>query len=93
MSQPFAMLCGKRAAQFEDKEISERAFKVFNRWALLSSDKHVSLDEVAWVGALMVKAFKQAGTDITKTETRDANGARVVGLVASDGLKVADGAA
>lgn len=92
MSTPFAMLCGKRATQFEDKEITERAFKAFNRWALLSSDKHVSLDEVAWVGALLVKAFKQADLDIMKTETRDANGARVVGVVASDGLKVADGA-
>lgn len=93
MSAPFAMLCGKRASQFDDKEIAERAFKAFNRWALLSSDKHVSLDEVAWVGAMLVKAMKAAGTDILKTETRDANGARVVGLVASDGVLVKDGAA
>lgn len=92
MSQPFAQLVGTRAAQFEDAELTERAFKTFNRWSLLSSAKLVSLDEVAWVGALLVKAMKQAGVDIQKHETFDANGARVVGVVASDGVKVADGA-
>jgi hypothetical protein len=93
VSQPFAQLVGTRAEQFEDSELTERAFKAFNRWSLLSSAKLVSLDEVAWVGALLVKAMKSAGVDIQKHETRDENGARVVGVVASDGVKVADGAA
>jgi hypothetical protein len=93
MSLPFAMLVGQRAEQFGDAEISEKAFAVFNRWSLLSTDKLVSLDEVAWVGALMVRAFKASGVDINKNETRDANGARVVGVVASDGVLVQDGAA
>jgi hypothetical protein len=93
MSQPFAMLVAKRAEQFSDAELGERAFGAFNRWSMLSSDKQVSLDEVAWVGALMVKAFKAAGLDINKHETRDENGARVVGVVASDGVRVKDGAA
>lgn len=93
MSQPFAQLVGARARQYEDAELTEKAFAAFNRWALLSTGKLVSLDEVAWVGALLVKAMKQAGVDIlAKTETKDANGARVVGVVASDGVKVADGA-
>lgn len=93
MSLPFAQLVGQRAEQFSDAELGERAFGAFNRWSLLSTDKHVSLDEVAWVGALMVKAFKASGVDINKHETRDANGARVVGVVASDGVRVQDGAA
>lgn len=92
MSQPFAALVAQRAQQFEDAELGERAFAAFNRWSLLSTSKLVSLDEVAWVGALMVKAFKKAGLDIQKHETRDENGARVIGIVASDGVKVADGA-
>jgi hypothetical protein len=91
VSQPFAQLVGTRAAQFEDSELTEHAFKAFNRWSLLSSSKLVSLDEVAWVGALLVKAMKSAGVDIMKHETRDENGARVVGVVASDGVKLVDG--
>lgn len=93
MSQPFAQLVGRRAQQYEDAELTERAFGAFSRWSLLSTDKHVSLDEVAWVGALLVKAMKQAGVDIQKHETRDENGARVVGVVASDGVRLTDGAA
>lgn len=93
MSQPFAQLVGTRADQFTDAELSEKAFAAFNRWSLLSTSKLVSLDEVAWVGALMVKAFKAAGVDIQKHETRDENGARVVGVVASDRVSVKDGAA
>lgn len=93
MSQPFAQLVGRRAQQFSDTELTERAFGAFDRWSLLSTDKHVSLDEVAWVGALLVKAMKSAGIDIlAKSETVDENGARVVGVVASDGVRVADGA-
>jgi hypothetical protein len=93
MSIPFAQLVGQRAKQRTDQELTELAFSKFTRWALMSSDKMVSLDEVAWVGALLVKAVKSAGIDLLKNETRDENGARVVGVVASDGVKVADGAA
>lgn len=94
MSQPFAQLVAKRAAERSDKELIEEAFRRFNSWALLSAGKQVSLDEVAWVGALMIKAFKQAGLDVglTKYEMRDENGARVFGVTASDGVNVADGA-
>lgn len=93
MSQPFAQLCARRATELGDAELTERAFTLFNRWAMLSSSKHVSLDEVAWAGALLLKALKSANIDVFKTETTDENGARVVGVVASDGVKVADGAA
>jgi hypothetical protein len=80
-------------AQRTDKELTELAFEKFTRWAMLSSDKMVSLDEVAWVAALLVKAVKSAGIDLLhRTESQDENGARVVGVVASDGVKLADGA-
>ena len=93
MSQPFAHLVSKRVAQRSDAELTQTAFDMFNRWAMLSSDKRVPLDEVAWVAALLVKAVKSAGIDLLhKQETRDENGARVVGVVASDGVKLADGA-
>jgi len=94
VSQPFAQLVAKRAAERTDKELTEEAFSRFNSWAMLSSGKLVSLDEVAWIGAVMVKAFKQAGVDVglNKFETRDANGARVVGITATDGFRTADGA-
>lgn len=92
MSQPFAVVVGQRAKQYSDAELSERAFSAFNRWALLSASKMVSLDEVSWIGAVFVKAMKAVGHDLLKNETRDENGARVVGIVASDGVKVADGA-
>lgn len=93
MSQPFSYLVSKRIAQRTDGELTQTAFDMFNRWAMLSSDKKVSLDEVAWVAALLVKAVKSAGIDLLqKHETQDENGARVVGIVASDGVKLADGA-
>lgn len=94
MSQPFAQLVAKRADERTDEELTEESFRRFNQWSLLSSSKLVSLDEVAWIGALMIKAFKKAGLDtgLMKTESKDANGARVVGVVASDGVNVADGA-
>lgn len=93
MSQPFAYLVSQRIAQRSDGELTETAFNMFNRWAMLSSDKRVSLDEVAWVAALVVKAVKSAGIDLLqKHEIQDENGARVVGIVASDGVKLADGA-
>lgn len=93
MSQPFAYVVSQRIAQRSDKELTEIAFDKFSRWALLSSDKMVSLDEVAWIGALVVKAVKSAGIDLLQQhETQDENGARVVGVVASDGVKLADGA-
>lgn len=92
MSQPFAQLVSQRIAMRNDGELTEQAFGVFNRWAMLSSDKRVSLDEVAWVAALLVKACRSAGIDLLqKHETQDENGARVVGVVASDGVKLADG--
>lgn len=93
VSLPFAQLVSRRAAQRTDEELTESAFAAFNRWSLLSTDKMVSLDEVAWVGALLVKAYKQAGVDIQKHETIDENGARVIGIVANDGVRLADGAA
>ena len=92
MSQPFSLLVGKRAEQFEDVELTERAFTAFNRWSLLSSDKLVSLDEVAWIGALLVKAFKHSGVDIQRHEATGPDGERVVQVTASDGVPVADGA-
>jgi hypothetical protein len=93
MSLPFAALCAQRSQQLTDAELTERAFKNFSRWAMQSSGKLVSLDEVAWAGALLLKAMKGAGLDVFKAETTDANGARVVGVVASDGVRVQDGAA
>jgi hypothetical protein len=92
MSIPFAQLCAQRAAQLTDSELTEQAFKRFNRWAVMSSGKLVSLDEVAWAGALLLKAMKVAGIDIMKAETTDENGARVVGVVASDRVNVKDAA-
>jgi hypothetical protein len=93
MSLPFAVLCAQRSTQLTDAELTERAFKTFNRWSMQSSGKLVSLDEVAWCGALLLKALKQSGIDVFKNETVDENGARVLGVVASDGVRVQDGAA
>lgn len=93
MSQPFAQLVGKLVKQRTDQEIVEEAFARFNRWAMLSSGKMVSLDDVAWIGALMCKGLKSAGIDpLGKHETRDENGSRVVGIVADDGVNIRDGA-
>lgn len=92
MSQPFAKLVADLVAKQTDQQLTENAFAAFNRWALLSADKRVSLTDVAWPAALMVKALKASGIDLMKTETRDENGARVVGITASDGVRVADGA-
>lgn len=92
MSQPFAVAVSKLVKQRTDQELADEAFARFNRWSMLSTDKLVSLDEATWMTALIVKAFKAAGVDIQKTETRDANGARVVGVVASDGVSMSDGA-
>lgn len=93
MSQPFAQLVAQRIKQRTDSELAELAFAKLDRWAMMSSDKLVSLDEVAWVGALLCAAVKSTGIDLLKAETRDESGARVVGVVASDSVKVSDGAA
>lgn len=94
MSQPFAQLVARRAEQFCDSELTEEAFKRLARWSMMSGAKLVSLDDVAWIGALILKGCKSAGIDcgLAKSETRDENGSRVVGVVASDGVRVADGA-
>lgn len=93
MSQPFSQLVSKRMALRTDEEIVQNAFEMFNRWSLLSADKRVPLDEVAWVAALLCKSVKSAGVDLLhRQETRDENGARVVSVVADDGVKLADGA-
>lgn len=93
MSQPFAMLVAQRVKQFTDQELADRSFELFNQWAMQSTDKQVSLDQVGWIGAFLVKAAKSAGIDLlAKHETRDENGARVVSIVATDGVAVADGA-
>lgn len=93
MSKPFAALVSDLVHKRTDGELMEHSFNLFSKWAMLSSSKQVSLEEVAWVGALLVKSAKSAGVDLmAKHETRDVNGARVVGIVASDGVSVADGA-
>lgn len=92
MSKPFAQVVAERAELFEDAELTERAFSKFNRWSMLSTDKFVSLDEVAWIGAVLLKGLKAAGMGMQKHETVDENGARVVGVVASDGVRMTDGA-
>ena len=93
MSQPFSQLDRTRMSLRTDEQLVETAFEQFNRWALLSSDKLVPLEQVAWVAALLCKSVKSAGIDLLqRNETRDENGARVVGVVASDGVKLADGA-
>jgi len=93
MSQPFAQLVGKLVKQRTDQEIVDEAFARFNRWAMLSSGKMVSLHEVAWIGALMCKGLDAAGLNpLAKHEARDENGCRVVGIVADDGVKIRDGA-
>lgn len=94
MSAPFIQVIKKRAEQRTPQELQDEAFGRLNKWAMLSGSKHVSLDEVAWLGALLFAAVKGTGLfdGMQKTETRDANGARVVGVTASDGVSVADGA-
>lgn len=93
MSKPFAQVVAERAELFEDAELTERAFAKLNRWSLMSSDKLVSLDEVAWVGAVLLKGLRAAGAGMQKHETVDENGARVVSVTASDGVRLTDGAA
>ncbi len=93
MSKPFAVLVAHRIKQCNDGELTQRAFDLFNRWSNLSSSKHVCLEDVAWVAAVLAKAVKAAGIDLmAKHEVKDENGARVVNAVASDGVKLADGA-
>lgn len=87
--KPFAAVCQERS-HAPDKEIAERAFATLNRWAHLSSGKLVSLDEVAWLGALMYKSGAMALS--AQRESIDQNGARVVTVVANDGIRTADGA-
>lgn len=86
VSKPFAMLCQERATNTPDAEIVERAYGALTRWSGLSSGKLVSLDEVAWLGALLYKSARIA------TDAVDANGARVVTRVMTDSVKTSDSA-
>jgi hypothetical protein len=93
VTAPFIQVISKRAEQFTDQELQEQAFSRLSQWAMISSGKHVSLDEVAWVGALLYKALKNTGLfPMRHIERRDETGARVVEVTASDGVRMSDGA-
>lgn len=90
MSKPFIQACKDIASRHTNEEIEQRLGQYLLSWSMLSTSKMVSLDQVAWLGAAIVKGAEMAG--LAKQETRDAHGARVVGIVADDGVRVADGA-
>ena len=90
MSKPFIQACKELAARHSDQEIEQRVGKYLLKWSMMSTNKTVSLDQVAWIGAAILKGAKHAGLD--KRESCDANGARVVGVVADDAVRVVDGA-
>lgn len=57
MSAPFAQLIAERSKADPQKVVAE-AFERMNRWMHASGGKMVSLDEVAWLAALVCMATK-----------------------------------
>jgi hypothetical protein len=89
MSAPFVALCQARMNNVERcaKEIVAR----LEKWKLMSGDKMVSLDEVAWLGALLCKAGLAPGVDGKESVTKTQEG-NVIEVTAGSGLRSKDSA-
>lgn len=94
MSKPFALVCQERAEQVPPAELVERAYSTLVQWRMQSTGKLVSLDQVAWIGALLFKSGVMAimQQEAATRESTNENGARVVTVVADDAAPVSDGA-
>lgn len=78
--KPFSMLIAERAK--DPERAAREAFSRLERWQTLSGSKQVSLDDVAWFGAV----FLLAGIEAKKMVANETNadGSRVVTKVATD---------
>lgn len=61
MSKPFAKFCAERAGD-PGRAVSETAARL-QRWANMSGSVTVTLDEVAWLGAVMYLAGVMVESD------------------------------
>jgi hypothetical protein len=90
MSKPFAALLKERIAG-DHRRLTDEAFARITRWSSLSSDKHVTLDEVAWVAGVVMAACKnmpnapRLKTDVVSTKKPAKDGeSNVINIVATD---------
>lgn len=93
MSKPFAKLLAERSRNPE-AVVREAASRML-RWSNLSSSAQVSLDEVAWLGAVMYLAGIQAAIDgSAEPDASVSREGNVVTVVAGDSPgRIKDGVA
>lgn len=89
MSQPFIARVNDLSAKREPKEIVEKAVKFVQDYALRSTDARVTLDEVAWLAAFLVKATETAAGNTFKHVVTNPDGSRVIEVTASSTIKTA----
>jgi hypothetical protein len=92
VSRPFINLVRERSKGTPDDRLVEQAFSRMTRWSQQSGSKMVSLDEVAWLAAVLLKGAVQSGQYPHMAESKDENGARVVTATMDDGVSMQDGA-
>ena len=104
MSRPFAVLVAERSKLPSDV-LLRHATERLTRWAQVSSGKLVSLDEVAWLGAIFDVAIRQAAEKHARKlaeqqvknqmqqKVQERQGSKVHTVVLTDGVATQDGVA
>jgi hypothetical protein len=94
VSKPFALMIQERS---KDPIVAAEHCNAFlAKYGNCSSNKLVQLEEVAWLGSFVFLLFKETAKQaaalqapkISSGESLDENGARVISVVADDGVEV-----
>lgn len=67
MGKPFGVVVSDRS-QLPDDVITSQATATLAKWQQLSSQKLVPLEEVAWIGALFEKSFRNARARVEQAQ-------------------------
>jgi hypothetical protein len=89
--KPFAVLVRERMN--DPKRAVDETMMRLERWRNLSGSKTVTLDEVAWMGAIFALGGIEAGKQTQETFSEEAkidNGSRVVSMTATDASTTVD---
>lgn len=106
MSKPFAILVAERSRLPADV-LAKQAMERMARWSQISAGKLVSLDEVAWLGAILDVGFRTAIEQVERKKVEQSvksqleaqaaqravitDRGKVHTVVLTDGVKVQDG--
>lgn len=88
--KPFAQLVAERCE--DPHKAAVEAMARLQRWTMISGGKLVSLDEVAWLGAVFALAGQYVvnKTEPEKSAVEKSTEGNVVTVVATDGVRTPD---